>query len=126
MTERLIAEIEKNSREQLRITLGEFKGHRLVDLRVWFRADDVTMRPGAFAFGRARGAVEGVLSLTWLAAPSWRRAVGPPVNASRDGARSEAIRRCPAHAELFARAKNDGRAEAALIGVAGLLREGAL
>jgi hypothetical protein len=46
MTERLIAEIEKNSREQLRITLGEFKGHRLINLRVWFLAEDGKMRPG--------------------------------------------------------------------------------
>ena len=46
MSELLIATIEKNSREALRITLGEFKGHRLVNLRVWFRAEDGEMRPG--------------------------------------------------------------------------------
>jgi hypothetical protein len=42
--------------------------------------------------------------------------------ASKDAARSEAIRRWPNHAGLFARVKDDGRAEAALIAVAGLLR----
>jgi crossover junction endodeoxyribonuclease RuvC len=85
-------------------------------------------RQGAFAFGRARGVVEGVLGALaiptrWLTVPTWRRAVGLPAGATKDAARSEAIRRWPAQAELFARAKDDGRAEAALIAVAGLIRE---
>jgi hypothetical protein len=37
--------------------------------------------------------------------------------------RSVAIRRWPDKAGLFARVKDDGKAEAALIGAAGLLRE---
>ena len=88
-------------------------------------------RQGAFAFGRARGTIEGVLGAlaipptTWLTVPTWRRAVGLPPSASKDMARSEAIRRWPAQAALFARARDDGRAEAALIAVAGLKREGA-
>jgi crossover junction endodeoxyribonuclease RuvC len=43
---------------------------------------------------------------------------------AKDAARAEAIRRWPSHASLFARVKDDGRAEAALIGVAGILRNG--
>lgn len=39
---------------------------------------------------------------------------------SKDAARSEAIRRWPDHAALFARVKDDGRAESALIGIAGM------
>ena len=42
----------------------------------------------------------------------------------KDAARSEAIRRRPAKADLFARLKDDGRAEAALIAIAGMQREG--
>jgi crossover junction endodeoxyribonuclease RuvC len=42
---------------------------------------------------------------------------------AKDAARSNAIRRWPAKADLFARVKDDGRAEAALIGLAGLMRE---
>jgi crossover junction endodeoxyribonuclease RuvC len=81
---------------------------------------------GAFAFGRSRGIVEGVLGahgvpITWMTAPSWKRALGLSF-ASKDAARSEAIRRRPTHAAWFARVKDDGRAEAALIGVAGLMR----
>jgi crossover junction endodeoxyribonuclease RuvC len=86
---------------------------------------------GAFAFGRSRGVVEGVLGAcgvpaTQIAPASWKRAVGiaPGKDGAKDAARSEAIRRWPGQAGLFARVKDDGRAEAALIAVAGLLREG--
>jgi crossover junction endodeoxyribonuclease RuvC len=83
---------------------------------------------GAFAFGRARGAVEGCLGaltvpLAWLTVPTWRRAVGLPVGASKDAGRGEAIKRWPAFAERFARVMDDGRAEAALIALAGVLQE---
>jgi crossover junction endodeoxyribonuclease RuvC len=85
----------------------------------------------AFAFGRARGVVEGVLAAagipaTFITAPSWKRLVGipPGKDGAKDAARAEAIRRWPAHAALFARARDDGRAESALIAVAALLREG--
>ncbi len=86
---------------------------------------------GAFAFGRSRGVVEGVLGAcgvpaTQIAPASWKRAVGIPPgrDGAKDAARSEAIRRWPGQAALFARVKDDGRAEAALIAVAGLLRKG--
>ena len=85
---------------------------------------------GAFAFGRSRGVVEGVLAalsipVVHIAPASWKRAVGLPAGHARakDAARSDAIKRWPAQAALFARVKDDGRAEAALIAVAGLLRE---
>jgi crossover junction endodeoxyribonuclease RuvC len=82
---------------------------------------------GGFAFGRARGVIEGVLAAagvpcTFITPPTWKRAVGLTL-ASKDAARSEAIRRWPNHAELFASVKDDGRAEAALIAIAGLVRE---
>ncbi|MGD0563491.1 MAG: hypothetical protein ABSA66_10395 [Roseiarcus sp.] len=86
---------------------------------------------GAFAFGRSRGVVEGVMTalglpVTFLTPPTWKRLVGiaPGRNGAKDAARSEAIRRWPDHAALFARVRDDGRAEAGLIAVAGLMREG--
>jgi crossover junction endodeoxyribonuclease RuvC len=85
---------------------------------------------GAFAFGRSGGVIEGVLAalglpIAFLSPPTWKRLVGiaPGRSGAKDAARSEAIRRWPDHAALFARVKDDGRAEAALIGVAGLKRE---
>jgi len=83
---------------------------------------------GAFSFGRSRGVVEGVLAAagipaTFIAPAAWKRLVGLTLQ-NKDAACAEAIRRWPGHASLFARVKDDGRAEAALIGVAGLLRDG--
>ena len=95
----------------------------------------VSARPGegavgAFAFGRSRGVIEGVcgaagLPIAFLTPSHWKRLVGiaPGREGAKDAARSEAIRRWPAHAALFARVKDDGRAEAALIAVAGLVRQ---
>jgi hypothetical protein len=108
-------------------------------LRIWQPArayvEFVGARPGegtvgAFAFGRCRGVVEGALApfavpITWLTAPTWKRTIGIPAGEAKDKARSEAVRRWPAKASLFARVKDDGRAEAALIAVAGMIREGA-
>jgi crossover junction endodeoxyribonuclease RuvC len=79
---------------------------------------------GAFAFGRSRGVIEGVLGaaaipVTFLTPAAWKRAVGLTL-ATKDASRAEAIRRWPAHASMFARVKDDGRSEAALIAIAGL------
>ena len=99
--------------------------------------EHVSARPGegptgAFAFGRARGGcVEGVLAavgipIAFLTPPQWKRLVGiaPGRDGAKDAARAEAIQRWPIDAGLFVRKRDDGRAEACLIGIAGLLREG--
>jgi hypothetical protein len=41
-----IATFRKNSREEVRVSLDDFKGHQLVNVRVWFEAEDGEMRPG--------------------------------------------------------------------------------
>ena len=86
---------------------------------------------GAFGFGRSRGIIEGVLGtmavpVEMIAPAWWKRRIGipPGKDGAKDLARSEAIRRWPAMADRFARKKDDGRAEAALIAVAGMTREG--
>ena len=94
----------------------------------------VSARPGegaasSFSFGRARGVLEGVLAAagipaTFLTPACWKRQVGLTL-ASKDASRSEAIRRYPNQADLFKRKIDDGRAEACLIAIAGLLRKGA-
>lgn len=50
-----LAIIPKNSREELRLTVDDFKGVQLVNLRVWFKAEDGEMRPSrkGVAFKRA-------------------------------------------------------------------------
>jgi hypothetical protein len=83
---------------------------------------------GAFAFGDAKGVVRGCLAAAavpavYIAPAQWKRVVGvPPGKDMKDMARSVAINRWPGHADKFKRKCDDGRAEAALIGIAGLLR----
>ena len=85
----------------------------------------------AFAFGAARATVEAVLLVlgvpfTYITPATWKRAVGiPPGAGLKDLSRAAAVRRWPSQAPLFARAGDDGRADAALIAVAGLMRENA-
>lgn len=85
---------------------------------------------GAFAFRRACGVVEGVYAamsvpIVFLTPPTWKRTVGIPSGrrGAKQAARSGAIRGWPQHTAMYARVKDDGRAEAALIAVAGLIRE---
>ena len=83
---------------------------------------------GAFAFGDAAGVVRGCLAAAAIPAlfitpATWKRTVNiPPGKDMKDMARSKAINRWPGKAVLFKRKMDDGRAEAALIAVAGLLR----
>ena len=79
---------------------------------------------GAFSFGRSRGVVEGVcaalvLPVTMITPPRWKRLVGIVAGKNKELSRSEAVRRWPGLATMFSRVKDDGRAEAALIGLAG-------
>ena len=46
MADQLIASIEKNAREEIRISLSEFNGYDLANIRVFYRTDDGDMRPG--------------------------------------------------------------------------------
>jgi crossover junction endodeoxyribonuclease RuvC len=95
--------------------------------------EHVSTRPGegavgAFAFGRFRGVIEGVLAAAgvrcqFLTPACWKRAVGLPPGRDKDASRAAASQRWPAKAELFSRKKDDGVAEACLIAIAGLIRE---
>jgi hypothetical protein len=85
---------------------------------------------GAFGFGRSRGIIEGVLAaagirLAMIAPPVWKRASNiAPGKENKDSARSVAISRWPSQAALFARKCDCDRAEAALVAVAGLMKNG--
>jgi hypothetical protein len=40
-----IAEIEKNAKEKIRVSIEEYKGHRFVDCRVYFQNEAGDWRP---------------------------------------------------------------------------------
>jgi hypothetical protein len=44
---RIIAEIPKNAREMIRVSLGEFHGRAVLDCRIWYQPGDGDMRPGS-------------------------------------------------------------------------------
>jgi crossover junction endodeoxyribonuclease RuvC len=85
--------------------------------------EQVSAMPGQgvssmFAFGQAYGLALGVLAGLWVptttVTPSvWKKAMR--LGTGKDAARAEAARRWPAQAGQFARVKDDGRAEAALL-----------
>ncbi len=71
-----------------------------------------------FKFGCGFGIVQGVITargvpMHLVAASRWKRALG--LDADKEKARALALRLWPARAELFARKKDHGRAEAALL-----------
>jgi crossover junction endodeoxyribonuclease RuvC len=107
------------ARTHARVAFCEFVGARPTDAKA-----------AAFAFGRARGVIEGCagalgLPVVFLTPPTWKRVADiPPGAENKDLARTRAIARWPAQAELFRRKCDVDRAEAALIAVAGLRREG--
>lgn len=83
---------------------------------------------GAFGFGRSRGVIEGAcaacgVSLSMITPPVWKRLHAiPPGSDKKDLARALVIQRWPGKADLFALKRHDGRAESALIGLAGIWR----
>jgi predicted SpoU family rRNA methylase len=41
----LIAEIEKNAKEKIRVSIEEYKGHKFVDCRVYWKDKDENWKP---------------------------------------------------------------------------------
>lgn len=77
-----------------------------------------------FSFGRSVGIVEGVLAaydipMTIIIPTVWQKAVG--VRGGKDGSRERATQLFPSQASLFARKKDDGRSDAALIAYYGTM-----
>jgi hypothetical protein len=98
------------ARTHARIAYCEFVGARPTDAKV-----------AAFAFGLARGAGALGLPIVFLTPTTWKRLADIPLGAeNKDLARTRAIARWPARADLFARKCDVDRGEAALIGWAGL------
>ena len=114
---------------------GSIVSAALLDELVHNRVDPLADRPGTavielvhampgqgvtsmFSFGRSLGVVEGVLaaqewSIEWVTPARWKKTLG--LSADKDESRRRAIELWPEHAGLFARKKDNGRAEAALI-----------
>jgi crossover junction endodeoxyribonuclease RuvC len=89
--------------------------------------ESVSSRPGegavgAFAFGRGFGQIEGLLAglgipFTLVTPGVWKKRMGVP--ADKGSCRARACQLWPGAAGRFARCRDDGRAEAAQIGLYG-------
>ena len=81
---------------------------------------------GAFGFGRIRGLIEGVcaalgIPVTFVSAATWKYYAAIPAGKDyKNIARSRAISQWPSQAHLFARKADIDRAEACLVGLAGI------
>lgn len=102
--------------------------HKLGGPKTTVWVERVSARPGqgvssVFRFGQQLGAIEMCAAaheheIRYVTPAVWKAYFG--LSADKGVARGEASRRFPAHAELFARVKDDGRAESALIALYGL------
>ena len=77
-----------------------------------------------FSFGRSVGIIEGALAAlqvpaTFITPQAWQKAVGAAKG--KDGSRQRVMELFPRDSHLFARVKDDGRADAVLIALAGAL-----
>ena len=77
-----------------------------------------------FSFGRSVGILEGALAAlqvpaTLITPQAWQKAVGAAKG--KDGSRQRVMELFPRDSHLFARVKDDGRADAVLIALAGAL-----
>lgn len=106
--------------------VSPFLLHELEDWRTGFGTvvlEDVHAMPkqgvtSSFGFGRTKGVIEGVFAangrpITYVSPAKWKRALG--LTKDKGASRRRAIELWPDKAALFARVKDDGRAEAALI-----------
>jgi crossover junction endodeoxyribonuclease RuvC len=78
-----------------------------------------------FQFGRGVGMYEGVLAalqipITYVTPQAWQKEMN--VRGGKDGSRARAAELYPAYANLFAKKKDDGRADAALMAFWGATR----
>ena len=73
-----------------------------------------------FSFGRSLGIIEGILAAynvpaTYVTPSVWTKGVGR--GQGKDASRARACQMYPSHEKSFARVKDDGRADAVLIGL---------
>ena len=115
------------------VVAGQVSAHLLATVECWkgyvdnpfgtVVIEDVHAMPkqgvtSSFNFGRSKGVVEGVfagagLPIEYVTPAKWKRALG--LTKDKGACRRRAIELWPAHSDKFKRAKDDGRAEAALI-----------
>ena len=65
----LIAEIEKNSTERIRVTVTEYKGHKFIDCRVYYEDNQGEWRPTKKGISLNLETIDGVAEAIKKAKP---------------------------------------------------------
>ena len=122
-----VVEVAVGKGKRRRLMPSAFAGQITGRLPVHAFLEEVGPMPGegavgAFSFGRGAGLLEGVLvglgvAYTPVRPQAWKKALG--LSADKGAMRQRACQLWPSHAASFARVKDDGRAEAALIALYG-------
>ena len=59
----LIGEVEKNSQERMRVSIAEFKGHKFIDLRVYYRDTEGMWKLTSKGVAMTAGSIDQIVSL---------------------------------------------------------------
>lgn len=63
----LVAQFEKNAKEEVRVSIDDFRGRKIINMRVYYRSDTGQWMPGkqglALAVDRYRDLADAVLKL---------------------------------------------------------------
>ena len=67
MSDEIVAKFEKNSKEEVRLTVDEYKGRKILNIRVYYRSQAGEWLPGkqglALSVDRYRDLAEAILKL---------------------------------------------------------------
>lgn len=105
--------------------LSQMLSNKLIDEAI---VERVHAMPGqgvtsVFGFGRSLGVIEGILAahsipVKWVTPQKWKKLCGL-IGKDKDASRTLCIEKYPNNMELFKRKKDNGRADAVLIGLYG-------
>lgn len=63
----VVAQFEKNSREEVRVSVDDFRGRKIINIRAYYRSESGTWLPGkqglALSVDRYRDLAEAILKL---------------------------------------------------------------
>jgi hypothetical protein len=66
-TSQLVAQFEKNSKEEVRLSVDDFHGRKIINMRVFYKADGNEWRPGkqglALSVDRYRELADAIVKL---------------------------------------------------------------
>jgi crossover junction endodeoxyribonuclease RuvC len=117
-------ELDRNGKAKRQIAAADLAGIFCQHDPRHIIVEKVSAMPGQgvtsmFSFGRSLGIIEGIIAaynipVTYVTPGVWTKGIGR--GAGKDASRARACELYPSHQKSFARVKDDGRADAVLIG----------